>query len=324
MTTQTVPKGFVRAYLRASTTEQDATRALDTINAFAIERGLLICNYYIENESGSKLERPELFRLLKDCQQNDILLVEDVDRLSRLTGEDWNTLKKMIRQKDIRVVAVNVPTTWLASGHHDFDSRMFGAINDMLLDMLAAVARRDYEQRRERQKQGIARAKREGKYTGRKVNQSRYDAITRLIASGSSWSQVQKVLGCSRATISSAVKQIKLRKPQPAAPTEHRIAAILWVPVANGSKFTRGKKKVKEEISWLVEVDFDGKTLDDNEYRVFLTYTDEADLKEQIDDLFHEINVIADLRNCVVDDMTLTNEKTGKGWNEYDGGWYEN
>ncbi|MCQ3960512.1 recombinase family protein, partial [Klebsiella pneumoniae] len=93
-------------------------------------------------------ERPELFRLLKDCQQNDILLVEDVDRLSRLVGEDWNTLKKMIRQKDIRVVAVNVPTTWLASGHNDFDSRMFSAINDMLLDMLAAVARRDYEQRR--------------------------------------------------------------------------------------------------------------------------------------------------------------------------------
>ncbi|HCB1815285.1 TPA: recombinase family protein, partial [Citrobacter braakii] len=44
----------------------------------------------------------------------------------------------------------------------------------MLLDMLAAVARRDYEQRRERQQQGISRAKREGKYKGRQVNQSRY------------------------------------------------------------------------------------------------------------------------------------------------------
>ncbi|SYI53192.1 resolvase [Klebsiella pneumoniae] len=153
-----------------------------------------------------------MFRLLKDCQQNDILLVEDVDRLSRLVGEDWNTLKKMIRQKDIRVVAVNVPTTWLASGHNDFDSRMFSAINDMLLDMLAAVARRDYEQRRERQQQGIARAKREGKYKGRQVNQSRYDAINRLIASGSSWSQIQKVLGCSRATISKAVKQQTVNK----------------------------------------------------------------------------------------------------------------
>ncbi|EIJ7508591.1 recombinase family protein [Escherichia coli] len=203
MTTQTVPKGFVRAYLRASTTEQDATRALDTINSFAIERGLSICNYYIENESGSKLERPELFRLLKDCQQNDILLVEDVDRLSRLTGEDWNSLKKMIRQKDIRVMAVNVPTTWLSSGMHDFDSRMFAAINDML----AAVARRDYEQRRERQQQGIARARREGKYKGRQINQSRHDAINRLLDSGSSWTQVQKVLGCSRGTISSAIKR---------------------------------------------------------------------------------------------------------------------
>lgn len=305
--------------MRASTTEQDATRALDTINTFAIERGLSICNYYIENESGSKLERPELFRLLKDCQQNDILLVEDVDRLSRLVGEDWNTLKKMIRQKDIRVVAVNVPTTWLASGHGDFDSRMFSAINDMLLDMLAAVARRDYEQRRERQQQGISRAKREGKYKGRQVNQSRYDAINRLITSGSSWSQVQKLLGCSRATISNAVKQ---RNPPPVPEPEKRLAAILWVPVANGSKFTRGKKKVKEEIAWLVEADFEGEALDNNEYRLFLTYENDEDLKEQIDDLLREINMFADIRNCVVDDMTLTNEKTGKSWNEYDGGWH--
>jgi len=206
MTTQTVPKGFVRAYLRASTTEQDATRALDTINSFAFERNLSICNYYIENESGSRLERPELFRLLKDCQSGDIMLVEDVDRLSRLTGEDWNSLKKMIRQKDIRVVAVNVPTTWLGSSVNDFDSRMFAAINDMLLDMLAAVARRDFEQRKVRQKQGIEKARREGKYRGRQVNQSRYDAINKLLASGSSWSQVQKIMGCSRGTISNAIK----------------------------------------------------------------------------------------------------------------------
>ncbi|EKN3891428.1 TPA: recombinase family protein [Yersinia enterocolitica] len=213
MTTQTVLKGFVRAYLRASTTEQDASRALATIDTFASERGLSICNYYIENESGSRLERPELFRLLRDCQPGDILLIEDVDRLSRLAGEDWNRLKKMIRHKDIRVMAVNVPTTWLASGIHDFDSRMFTAINDMMLDMLAAVARRDYEQRRERQKQGITRAKSEGKFKGRQPNQARYDAINKLLASGSSWSQVQKVLGCSRGTISSAVKQGKQSEP---------------------------------------------------------------------------------------------------------------
>ncbi|WCE16374.1 recombinase family protein [Enterobacter ludwigii] len=196
-------------YLRASTTEQDASRALAAIDSFALEHGLNICNYYIENESGSRLDRPELFRLLSDCRCNDILLIEDVDRLSRLTGEDWNSLKKLIRQKDIRVVAINVPTTWIASGSQDFDSRMFAAINDMLLDMLAAVARRDYEQRRERQRQGISKAQKDGKYKGRRANQSRYDAINRLLESGSSWSQVQSIMACSRSTISSAVKSRK-------------------------------------------------------------------------------------------------------------------
>lgn len=83
---QTVPTSFVRAYLRASTSEQDAPRAPSSIDTFATERGLAICNYYIENELGSRLERPELFRLLKDCRQRDILLIEDVDRLSRLPG----------------------------------------------------------------------------------------------------------------------------------------------------------------------------------------------------------------------------------------------
>ncbi len=80
----------------------------------------------------------------------------------------------------------------------------------MLLDMLAAVAGRDYEQRRERQQQGIAGAK--GRSKGRRVNQSRYDAINRLIASGSSTEPDSKVLGCSRATISKAVKQQTVNK----------------------------------------------------------------------------------------------------------------
>ena len=100
---------FIRAYLRASTHEQDATRAKNVLNTFASNQKLVICNYYIENESGAKLQRPELFRLLADCQSQDVLLVEDVDRLSRLTAEDWDALKTIIKSKNIRVVAVNVP-----------------------------------------------------------------------------------------------------------------------------------------------------------------------------------------------------------------------
>ena len=84
---------YVRAYLRASTTEQDATRARKQIETFATERGLQIVAWYVENESGAKLARPELFRLLADACEGDVLLIEQVDRLSHLTASDWEALK---------------------------------------------------------------------------------------------------------------------------------------------------------------------------------------------------------------------------------------
>jgi Site-specific recombinases, DNA invertase Pin homologs len=320
---------FVRAYLRASTNEQDAQRARGMLDRFARERGVVICNHYAENESGARLDRPELFRLLADSRPADVLLVEDVDRLSRLAGGEWEKLKSLIRERQIRIVAVNVPTTWqhLSPKQNEFDARMFGAINDMLLDMLAAIARRDYEQRRERQTQGIAKAKIAGKYRGRQVDQHRYAAINRLLASGSSWSMVQRTIGCSRSTISSAIKHAKSTAarsiPEPsAAPSQQTVIVVVRAYVENGSKFTRGKTRVKKEIDDLVTASFKGtKKLNDTEYRVPIHYETDADLKAQLDDLLQEIYHIADLRNCVVDDVSIKNEATKQYWRDYEGRW---
>jgi len=77
---------LVRADLRASTSEQDASRAKSGLDVFEAEYGLLIAARYVENESGTKLHRPELFRLLSDCEPGDVRLVEQVHRLSRLTS----------------------------------------------------------------------------------------------------------------------------------------------------------------------------------------------------------------------------------------------
>ncbi|KLD28066.1 resolvase, partial [Xanthomonas perforans] len=231
----------------------------------------------------------------------------------------------LIRERSVRVVAVNVPTTWqhLAPLQNEFDARMFGAINDMLLDMLAAIARRDYEQRRQRQAQGIAKAKVAGKYRGRQIDRARYGAINRLLASGSSWSVVQKTVGCSRSTISQAVKHAKLSASAPSTElmAAASVAVILWFHVENGSKFTRGKKRVREDIDYLIATSHKSTKLSDTEYRLVIRYADDADLKQQIDDLLHEILHLADLRNCVVDDMSVKNEATGSFWDECDGGW---
>jgi len=104
---------LARAYLRASTSEQDATRARNQVEAFAAERGLRIAGFYVENVSGASLARPELFRLLADSGPCDVLLVEQVDRLSRLSEADWKRLRSELDVRQIRVVALDLPTSWM-------------------------------------------------------------------------------------------------------------------------------------------------------------------------------------------------------------------
>jgi len=204
---------LARSYLRASTDEQDATRAHAQVETFAAEHGLNIVGTYVENESGAKLARPELFRLISDSRPGDVLLIEQVDRLSRLTDGDWRKLRAALDAKQIRVVALDLPTSWMMAGAADFTARMFAAVNAMMLDMLAAVARKDYDDRRRRQAQGQAKAKAEGKYKGRPEDAARNAGIAAMLKGGASYSEVQAAFGCSRATVAKIAKRIGDRLP---------------------------------------------------------------------------------------------------------------
>jgi len=202
---------FIRAYLRASTKDQDAHRARADLEAFASERGMTIASWYVENESGARLDRPELHRLLKDAHAGDVILCEQVDRLSRLRADDWQTLRAEIATKRLRVVALDLPTSWqmVAANGDEFTQRMADAINGMMLDMLAAIARKDYDDRRRRQAQGIAGAKERGVYRGRPEDTKRIDQIGALLAEGKSWNVVMQLTGVSRATVAKAAKRLR-------------------------------------------------------------------------------------------------------------------
>jgi DNA invertase Pin-like site-specific DNA recombinase len=130
-----------------------------------------------------------------------------VDRLSRLTDADWRKLRTTIDAKQVRIVALDLPTSWQLAAGDEFTARMFGAINAMLLDMLAAVARKDYEDRRRRQAQGIAKAKAKGEYRGRPEDTDRNAGIAGMLKSGMSWSAIQAATGCSRATVAKLAKR---------------------------------------------------------------------------------------------------------------------
>jgi DNA invertase Pin-like site-specific DNA recombinase len=203
---------FVRAYLRASTKETDANRAKEQLEQFAADKGLKIAAFYVENESGAALQRPALMDLIADASKGDILLLEQVDRLSRLDKTDWETLKTTLKEKQVKVVALDLPTSWMMTVDDPTMSRIFEAFNDMMLDMLAAIARKDYEDRRRRAAQGIEKAKTKGVYKGRKEDADRNALIQRHLKAGqSSWNEIMELVGCSRGTVA---KQAALLKAQ--------------------------------------------------------------------------------------------------------------
>ncbi|UUD65725.1 recombinase family protein [Pseudomonas seleniipraecipitans] len=202
---------FIRAYLRASTAEQDANRARNQLTEFATSHGHKIAHYYVENESGASLQRPELFKLLDNTQPGDVLLVEQVDRLSRLTEADWQKLRAIIKDKEVKVVALDLPTSHqfmakTTTAADAFTSRMLAAINDMLLDMLTAVARKDYEDRRRRQAEGIKKAVDRKAYKGRGIDREKHDRILKCLASGMSVRDAAEATGASTATVQRAKK----------------------------------------------------------------------------------------------------------------------
>lgn len=204
---------FVRAYLRASTNEQDANRARSDLIEFAEAHSLKIAAFYVENESGAKLARPELTRLLDDAHKGDVLLVEQVDRLSRLNAADWEDLKTRINAKKIRVVALDLPTSHkLAEAGDAFTARMLDALNGMMLDVLAAVARKDYEDRRRRQAQGTAKAIAEGKFKGRQPNAAKNDRVKRRLLEGAAWSDIMEIENVSKSTVARIARTINQKE----------------------------------------------------------------------------------------------------------------
>ena len=193
----------VRIYVRASTKDQDATRALADLITFSTRYD---DNYidYVEHFSGTKLDRPVLAKLLKDAEQGDILLVESVDRLSRLSQDDFTILKQRIKDKGLRLVVADLPTTHTVS--EGMTGEILRVINDMLIDLLATMAKLDNDKRRERIKQGLERSG--YKPTGKKPNTTKHNRIRELASQNSmTKEEIAKAVGVGVATVYRVLKQ---------------------------------------------------------------------------------------------------------------------
>lgn len=192
-------------YLRASTKDQDANRAKVGLEAFAADKGMFITGTYAENVSGTKLNRPELMRLLGAAQPGEILLCESVDRLSRLSQEDWETLKATIKAKGLRLVVADLPTSWQMATD-GIAGEVLRVINDMLIELMSTMARLDQGKRVERINQGIQNkklAEPDWKPAGKSKNSAMWAKVQSIIAKHRTMSadDVAKLAGCGVATV---------------------------------------------------------------------------------------------------------------------------
>lgn len=192
----------VRIYVRASTKDQDAKRALSDLIGVSKDYADSHVDY-IENYSGTKLDRPELTKLLDDANQGDVLLVESVDRLSRLSQDDFGILKQRMKDKGLRLIVADLPTT------HTINTGMSGeilaVINNMLIDLLATMAKLDNDKRRERIKQGLANSG--YKPTGKKANIQKHKRIRELASQNNmKKDEIAKACGVGVATVYRVLK----------------------------------------------------------------------------------------------------------------------
>lgn len=159
-----------RIYQRVSTEGQDLTRQKKLVDD-AVAAGYYVAAVYSEKISGTKADRPELNKLIAELQPGDVVIAESLDRISRLPVAEGEALIKQITDKGAKISVPDlIDLSEIVEGlPEDSQPRIVMESQQTLLLKLALhMARKDYEQRAVKQASGIAQAKQQGKYQGRK------------------------------------------------------------------------------------------------------------------------------------------------------------
>lgn len=190
-----------RIYQRVSTDQQDLSRQR-VLEEQARANGYYVAGVYREKASGTTAERPELQRMIADLQPGEVVIAEKIDRISRLPLADAEKLVATIKDKGARLAIPGVvDLTELVAESNGVAKIVLESVQSMLLRLALQMAREDWETRRERQKQGIALAKDQGKYRGRRADLATHKRIIALRKAGHTIAQTAELAGCSTAQV---------------------------------------------------------------------------------------------------------------------------
>lgn len=190
-------------YARTSTVDQDA--------GFAAQRRDLTaagCTKVFAEQVSSVAEREQLKAAIDYLREGDVLVATKLDRLARSMRHLLEIVDRIKeRRASLRVLGMNLDTET--------------ATGTMILQVLGAVAEHERALMLERQREGIAKAKAEGKYKGRaRTAMAKAGEVEALLAKGVNPTEVARKLGIGRSSVYRAMRERKIKRQ----PTIYRSA----------------------------------------------------------------------------------------------------
>ncbi|WP_321802798.1 recombinase family protein [Burkholderia sp. BCC1988] len=184
-------KGKHIGYIRVSTVDQSTERQLE---------GVDLDKVFTDKASGKDTERPQLQAALDYLRDGDTLMVHSMDRLAHNTED----LLRMVRELTERGVTVQ-----FVKDSMTFSADKRNPQQELMMTMLAAFAQFERSLIRERQREGIAIAKANGVYKGRKPSLSpeQVSTLRQRAASGEAKAAIARDLGISRETLYQYLRQ---------------------------------------------------------------------------------------------------------------------
>ena len=182
-------------YVRVSTADQNEARQIEAMKADGVEK------IYMDKKSGKDFNRPEYQKMIASLQKGDILVIHSIDRLGRNYEEIIAEWRKITKEIEADIVVQDMPLL-NTTQNKDLTGTL---IADIVLQLLSYVAQRERENIRQRQKEGIAIAKVQGKYKGRakkEIDKELFKETKRSWQRGEITKvQFAEIMGVSRSTL---------------------------------------------------------------------------------------------------------------------------
>uniref|UniRef100_UPI00386B5DEE recombinase family protein n=1 Tax=Faecalibacillus faecis TaxID=1982628 RepID=UPI00386B5DEE len=183
-------------YARVSTDGQNLDRQIDALKAVGVDSRVL----YQEKITGTKKDRPELQRMLKELNEGDVVIITDLTRISRSTKDLLDIIEK-IKNKGASIRSLK--DTWL-------DTTSNNPYNDFLLTVMSGLSQLERDLISQRTKEGLESAKARGRNGGRPSKQNaKGDVVKALADSGMKIVDIVKETGLSRSTVNRILRDSK-------------------------------------------------------------------------------------------------------------------